>query len=505
MTLTEVKMKNRDLKNYFNDEVQREMNERKTLQEKYKRYNSFMLFFSIFISISVLASIILLFDYQVLKPQDDRTNDHFTEKSAIISLELATLLNCDINDLENLEYYMRMDNRLSENDIKMFILKRGRLIYASNGLDESSLRDDLEFSLDTLRQSYIIEQHTISENAFKVFFLLPKTDSMIFKKSFIVFIATIFIIASIFRSGFSHTIMKRIYKHMIDPLEKLKEATNNIRKGNLDEPLITEMHYNREVKDTFKDFEKMRAQLKENKALALQYENNRKDLISNISHDLKTPIASIIGYVEGILDGVADTPAKRERYMQIIYKKSLDMNRLVNDLILFSKLDVNKVAFAFKTMNFQVYMETLFEEYGIELLENNIELVSRYQGTENLSLSIDAKQLRRVFNNIIGNAMKHLNKETKAIEILVYEENDEVVVRVSDNGAGIPSDKVDHIFDRFYKGDAARNTEIGSSGLGLSISKQIVLAHGGRIWATSELGEGTTIFFTLSKKEGKNG
>ena len=292
---------------------------------------------------------------------------------------------------------------------------------------------------------------------------------------------------------------------MVDPLEKLKVATNNIRAGNLDEPVLAEMHYNRELKDTFRDFEKMRQQLKENKVMAQQYESNRKDLISNISHDLKTPIASIIGYVEGIYDGIADTPAKRERYLQIIYKKSLDMNRLVNDLILFSKLDVNKVAFKFDKINFQIYIETLFEEYGIELQENQVELVSRYQATENMMLAIDAKQLRRVFNNIIGNAMKHLNKETKAIEIVVYEEKDEVVIRISDNGIGIPKDKVDFIFDRFYKGDVSRNTEVGSSGLGLSISKQIVLAHGGRIWATSEIGEGTIIYFTISKKEEKRG
>jgi histidine kinase len=141
----------------------------------------------------------------------------------------------------------------------------------------------------------------------------------------------------------------------------------------------------------------------------------------------------------------------------------------------------------------------------MELQENNIELVSRYQATENLMLAIDATQLRRVFNNVIGNAMKHLDKETKAIEMIVYEEKEEVVVRISDNGSGIPGDKVDSIFDRFYKGDVSRNTEIGSSGLGLSISKQIVLAHGGNIWAQSELGEGTIIYFTLSKKEDNRG
>ncbi|MBI9015251.1 MAG: HAMP domain-containing histidine kinase [Clostridiales bacterium] len=494
-------MSDRNLKKYTNDEVQKELNDRKTIQEKYKRYNNFMVFMSIFISMSVLMTIMLLFDYQVLKPQDERTNDFFTEKSAIISFELATLLNCEEADLSDMEYFSEMDKRLSEKGIHMFIVTEGHVIFTSEYFDINKLNQDMKYSLDDYRENFIIEKHRIPESGYTIYFLLPKSDAMLFKNSFLIFIATIFLIATIFRSGFSHSIMKRIYQNMVSPLEKLKDATNNIRKGNLDVPLVPEYHYNRDLKETFQDFEKMREQLKENKALAVQYENNRKDLISNISHDLKTPIASIMGYVEGILDGVADTPAKRERYMQIIYKKSLDMNRLVNDLILFSKLDVNKVAFNYQLINFQTYIETLFEEYGMEMQENNIELVSRYQATEDMMLKVDAKQLRRVFNNIIGNAMKHLDKETKAVEIVVYEDLDDVVIRISDNGKGIPKDKVDFIFDRFYKGEVSRNTEVGSSGLGLSISKQIVLAHGGRIWAQSEIGKGTIIYFTISKKE----
>jgi signal transduction histidine kinase len=299
--------------------------------------------------------------------------------------------------------------------------------------------------------------------------------------------------------------MKRVYKNMVEPLEKLKQATHKIRQGNYEDPLMPEIYYNRELKDTFKDFERMRKQLKENKKMSIQYEANRKELISNISHDLKTPIASIIGYVEGLLDGVANTPAKKERYMQIIYQKSLDMNRLINDLILFSKLDINKLAFEFKKVDFSAYTAQLFEDYGVELQENGVELISRYQCDQDLKLCMDPKQMRRVFNNIIGNALKHLNKNTKAIEIIVFEEVDEVMVRISDNGSGIAEDQLEHIFDRFYKGDVSRNTDIGSSGLGLSISKQIVQAHGGKIWASSEIGKGTTIYFTISKKENKNG
>lgn len=498
-------MSHRELKKYINKEIGRDLNERKTLQEKYRRYNIFMVFVSVMISVFVILALIMLFDYQVVRPQDDRTNAIFTEKSAVISKELAEILNSSPERIADLSTFKAVSDSLADDDIYMFVYHdSGVVLYATEGINTKLIEDNFKLSLDRLNEKYIVEIHHLPYEGMAVCFLIPKSDSGIMRRTFLIFIATIFAVSQIFRAGFSHSIMKRVYKNMVEPLEQLKGATNAIRKGNFDQPLKPALHYNREIKDTFRDFEKMRLQLKANQEMADQYEDNRKELISNISHDLKTPIASIIGYVEGIFDGVANTPAKHDRYMQIIYKKALDMNRLVNDLILFSKLDVNKVSFNFKAVNFQQYIETLFEEYGIELRENNVELVSRYQAEENLILAIDQKQLRRVFNNIIGNALKHLNKEIKAIEIAVYEEGDEVIIRISDNGAGIPKDKVDHIFDRFYKGDASRNTEVGSSGLGLSISKQIVLAHGGRIWATSEINQGTIIYFTITKKENRN-
>lgn len=499
-------MSHKDLKKYIQREMQRDFEEKKTIVQKYKRYNNFMVFISFFISISVIFAFILLFDYQVLRPQDNRTNAFFTEKTAMVSFELANLLNCSTDVMEDPNYFIQMSNRLSKNQMLMVVHSPSDgLIFHSEALDGDRLNRSLSLSLEALRERFIIESHALPHKDWKIYFLVPKSDGAVMRKTFLIYIATIFLIATIFRSGFSHSIMKRVYKNMVEPLEKLKQATHKIRQGNYDDPLMPEIYYNRELKDTFKDFERMRKQLKENKKMSTQYEANRKELISNISHDLKTPIASIIGYVEGLLDGVANTPAKKERYMQIIYQKSLDMNRLINDLILFSKLDINKLAFEFKKVNFSAYMAQLFEDYGVELQENGVELISRYQCDQDLKLCMDPKQLRRVFNNIIGNALKHLNKNIKAIEIVVFEETEEVVVRISDNGSGIAEDQLEHIFDRFYKGDISRNTDIGSSGLGLSISKQIVQAHGGKIWATSEIGKGTIIYFTISKKENKNG
>ncbi|MBN2796042.1 MAG: HAMP domain-containing histidine kinase [Clostridia bacterium] len=498
-------MSKRELKKYINKEIERDINERKTIQQKYKRYNSFMVLISVLITVVVVVALIALFDYQVLRPQDNRTNEFFTEKTNVVSEELAQLYIKSPMEKLMIEVYRKMDINLSASGISMLLVDHEQTpIYASEKIDMNIVDYNFKLFMDRYREMFIIEHHYVPDTYLELYFFIPKTDGSLMRRTFLIFLATIFLISQIFRAGVSHSIMKRVYKNIVEPLDKLKEGINHIRKGDYEHSIGNTNHYNREIKETFKDFEKMRLQLKENKELANQYEDNRKELISNISHDLKTPIASIIGYVEGILDGVANTPAKHDRYMQIIYKKALDLNRLVNDLILFSKLDVNKVTFNFKAVNFQTYIETLFEEFGIELRENGVELVSRYQALEDLQLCIDQKQLRRVFNNIIGNALKHLNKETKAIEIMVYEEMEEVFVRISDNGSGIPEDKVTHIFDRFYKGDVSRNTDIGSSGLGLSISKQIVEAHGGRIWATSELDQGTIIYFTLSKKERKN-
>lgn len=474
----------------------------KTIQNRYRKYNNFMVIFSLFISITVIFSLLIMFEYKVFRPQDRYTEDHFSEKTAIVSFELANLLICEKDEYKELEMLSRMDERLKKQGILMFLIdSSNNVVYSSSAIDKDMMIKDFVYVKEVLRERYIIETHILSDSGDKVYFCIPKTDNSLIKKNFLTFITAIFIIGALFRWGLSSNIMKRVYRNMVEPLEKLKKATNEIQNGNLDFKLKISNNYNKDLRDTFRDFEKMRETLKENKKAEEIYENNRKELISNISHDLKTPISSIMGYVEGILDGVANTPAKRDRYMQIIYQKSLDMNRLINDLILFSKLDVNKVVFDYEKTILLEYMEVLFEEYGMELRENQIELVSRFQVPDSTVLHIDRKQLRRVFNNIIGNAMKHLNKEIKAVEIMVYEENDQIVIRISDNGEGIKPDKVENIFNRFYKADESRNSDFGSSGLGLSISKQIVTAHGGFIWATSEYKKGTTVYFTLSKED----
>lgn len=281
------------------------------------------------------------------------------------------------------------------------------------------------------------------------------------------------------------------------PLKVLMGATNEIKNGNL----------NFQVRSTSKDelgqltvaFEQMRFKLKESIDLQLQYEENRKELVSSISHDLKTPITAIKGYVEGIVDGVADTPEKMDKYINTIYSKATDMDKMIDDLFLFSKLDMKRMPFNFEKVYVTKYFEDCASEVQLDLEKKGIEISLKSADIEEVQAYIDREKLKRVLLNIIDNSTKYMGKESGKIEMLLEHKMDEVLVGIKDNGKGISPEELPHIFDRFYRADPSRNTSTGGSGLGLAIVKQIVEGHGGQIWAESKLGEGTSIYFTLKK------
>lgn len=281
------------------------------------------------------------------------------------------------------------------------------------------------------------------------------------------------------------------------PLEKMRTAALRIRDKKYDEPLIYDGRD--EVGQVFEAFEEMRVRIEESHQLQEQYEENRKELIANISHDLKTPITAINGYVQGILDGVANTEDKLQSYIETIAVYSKDMDTLIDDLSLLSKLDIDGILFNFKSVAFVPYIDDCIEEISFDLEEKGIHVVKEYDARKQTKTKVDGAQVKRVLNNIIFNAAKHFDKEKHKLLIRLYEDDHFCYVAVSDNGCGIEADKLVQIFDRFYRVDASRNSETGGSGLGLSIAQKIVHAHGGEIEAESEIGNGTTITFSLEK------
>ena len=288
-----------------------------------------------------------------------------------------------------------------------------------------------------------------------------------------------------------------IYRSIATPLVKLKKATQNIKEGNLD--FVLEVEGDDEFSELCRDFEEMRKRLKESAEEKVLMDKENKELISNISHDLKTPITAVKGYVEGIMDGVADTPEKMDRYVKTIYNKTNEMDHLINELTFYSKIDTNRIPYTFSKLNVEDYFSDCAEEIGLELETRGIELVYANYVESNVQVIADGEQIRRVIHNIISNAIKYMDKPKGIIQIRVKDVGDFIQVEIEDNGKGIAAKDLPSIFDRFYRTDVSRNSSKGGSGIGLSIVKKILEDHGGKVWATSRLGIGTIMYFVLRK------
>ena len=284
-----------------------------------------------------------------------------------------------------------------------------------------------------------------------------------------------------------------IYK----PIKELSIAMRKIAEGDFDYRLPDKQEG--EIGHLHDNYEQMRLQLKENAEEKMQNEKKSKELVSNISHDLKTPITSIKGYVEGIMDGVADTPEKMDKYIKTIYNKANDMDRLINELTTYSGIDSNKIPYHFHVLNIADYFQDCVEEVGLDLEQKDIQLNYTNLAPADTCIVADPEQLKKVINNIISNSGKYMGHDKGIIDIRILDEGESVRIEIEDNGKGIAAKDIGNIFERFYRTDSSRNSLQGGSGIGLSIVKKIIEDHGGYVWATSKEGEGTCMHFVIRK------
>ena len=284
---------------------------------------------------------------------------------------------------------------------------------------------------------------------------------------------------------------------IVKPLSKLRRAAGEIREGNLEYELDTRSAD--EIGDLCRDFEQMRLTLKENAEDKTRADAENRMFISNISHDLKTPITAIKGYAGGIIDGVANTPEKLDKYIRTIYNKANDMDALIDELTLYSHIDMGKVPYVFKEIEISAFFQKYADDLRLDLEEQNIELTFYDALPQGVKVLGDEEHLRRVLNNIVSNSVKYMDKKKGLIAIRLRDEGDCVHIEIEDNGKGIEKDALPFIFDRFYRADSSRNSRTGGSGIGLSIVRKIVSDHGGSIRAVSEVGVGTVMHIRLKK------
>lgn len=226
-----------------------------------------------------------------------------------------------------------------------------------------------------------------------------------------------------------------------------------------------------------------------------QVERERREFVANVSHELRTPLTSMNSYIEALEEGAWKDENLAPSFLSVTREETVRMIRLVNDLLQLSKMDNETEQITKEIVDFNMFINKIINRH--EMTAKDTTFV-REIPNETIFTEIDPDKMTQVFDNVITNAMKY-SRGDKRVEFHVKQNAlyNRMTIRIKDNGIGIPINKVDKIFDRFYRVDKARTRKMGGTGLGLAISKEIVEAHNGRIWANSVEGQGTSIFITL--------
>ncbi|MBN7773426.1 sensor histidine kinase [Clostridium aminobutyricum] len=283
---------------------------------------------------------------------------------------------------------------------------------------------------------------------------------------------------------------------ILEPLRQLRTAAETIADGNLSFEILS--CEDKELNDLCISFDQIRQRLKRNAEQEKRIETERNMLIANLSHDMRTPITTIKGYLEGINDGVADSPEKMQKYLDTIYNKALILERLVDNMTQYSELELGRMQYAFEFVDLTAYLKDLEEDYKQSLEDGGFCLEVKLLEMP-LTVVADRDKLKRVLDNLLSNAIKY-NKDGGNVTISTETDGKGVLLSISDTGMGIKESDINKVFDGFYRGDAARSN-IKGNGLGLAISKQIIESHRGKIWIKSEENVGTQVYIYLPLRQ----
>ena len=220
----------------------------------------------------------------------------------------------------------------------------------------------------------------------------------------------------------------------------------------------------------------------------------RREFVANVSHELRTPLTTMRSYLEALAEGAWRDEELAPNFLNVTQTETERMIRLVNDLLKLSKMDSGETELNKEMVDFKVFFNRIIDRFEMSKSQNVI--FERDMPKSPYFVEIDTDKMTQVFDNIISNALKY-SPDGGKVSFQVSEVDGLLRTKISDQGMGIPKENLDKIFDRFYRVDRARSREMGGTGLGLAISKEVINVHGGAIWAESDYGKGTTIFFTL--------
>lgn len=279
------------------------------------------------------------------------------------------------------------------------------------------------------------------------------------------------------------------------PIREMKDAAQQIAKGDFSRKV--RIKSKDELGELAKSLNTMADELQQKMENLKRMDRIRTDFVANVSHELKTPLTLIKGYIETLEDKAITDKEKMHRFISIAKKHVDRLENIINDLLRLSELELSRNCVEKTGCDLRGLIDEVALGFGHALAAKQQTLDINVQGN-NFNIEADREKVEQVFVNLIDNAIKY-TKEGGRIEVRLAEQDGSIIVTVEDNGIGIAKEHIDRVFERFYRVDKARSRELGGTGLGLGIAKHIVLAHNGQIRIESELGKGTKVFVTLPR------
>lgn len=440
-----------------------------------------------------------------IKEAGDKDNNIFTSYENIADKMIKTV--------EAKEGLLESQELLQEYRINV-------IIYDSSGKEYTFGKENLKYQ-DTLLQnarvingegySYIneeelyVQKKTTEQDTYTVCILYDisiagydsKYYNAVDRQFIVVIMATLIgIVIAIIMAN--HFLSRFVFRKINYSLNLLADGVHQLNEGNLSYRIVYK------EKDEFApvcdDFNLMAARLSQSIELTHKQEQNHKELIAGISHDLRSPLTSIKAYVEGLIDGVANTPQSQLSYMQMIKTKADDIDHMVSKLFLFSKMDMGDYPYdpeqLFISQEIKAYVEATSYEYGEKGLQIALE-----QLEPDVTIYADPLQLRSVLANILENSLKYKDKSVGKAWISISRKEQQVCIVIEDDGPGVPPEEIGKLFDVFYRSDRSRSNPNKGSGLGLAITAKAINYMGGNIYAENREVGGLRIIIDISSTQ----
>lgn len=474
-----------------------------SLKKRMFRSNMTILFAALFSLMLIILGVLVVFEDtledQLYAISGTRIEEHAGEVLKVVEQAIAGWnsgeADGEVNDIESIvdqvqaevqqwDYYTAViaDRNIMEGYM-------GEHMQDVAGFFGKSVDDSGQTGICSFQKATIVGKHLGEEKAYLVAVHFPEENwiASSLNSSFYAFVITALLAgfgAIIILMILAAFITRKMNRMVMEPVELLVAGAERIKSGNMNEKI--DYHGETEFEHVCQTFNDMQQTILDDQEQKAKTEQARTDMVTGISHDLRTPLTSIQGYIKGVLDGVADTDEKKRMYLQTAYESTKEMNVLLTKLFDFSRMESGQMPFHMVKADLGEYTAAYVAQKEMTADPDKLEFHMQMERPYFTEISLDIEQVRRIFDNLLENSIKYGGVMPVQIDISIKETEDEVIFAWKDNGKGVPQEKLERVFERFYRCDEAR--QMKGSGVGLYVVKYIMEKHNGSVRAENEGG-----------------